>query len=58
MRLYESPSKATDRKWTHCRKLNENDRIWIKRHDLSISLHLQVTMTSQISEIKKIDIFV
>jgi hypothetical protein len=58
MRLYESPSKATDRKWTHCRKLNENDRIWIKRHDLSISLHLQVTMTSQISEIKKIDICV
>ena len=27
MRLYESPWKATDRKWTHCRKLNENDRI-------------------------------
>ena len=27
MRLYESPWKATDRKWTHRRKLNENDRI-------------------------------
>jgi hypothetical protein len=27
MRLYESPWKAADRKWTHCRKLNENDRI-------------------------------
>ena len=27
MRLYESPWKATDRKWTHCRKINENDRI-------------------------------
>ena len=27
MRLYESPWKATDRKWTHCRKFNENDRI-------------------------------
>ena len=27
MRLYESPWKATDRKKTHCRKFNENDRM-------------------------------
>ena len=26
MRLCESPWKATDRKWTHCRKFNENEQ--------------------------------
>jgi hypothetical protein len=27
MPLYDTPWKVNDHKWTHCRKLNENDRI-------------------------------